>query len=163
MTTFPDKTILPTPGMNKQSRLFSLNIALVILLLVTIVSLPGGHAIHIAGGILMLIGCSVHLALHGRCIKAVILETPKSITPALRRQRRLFWGMFISGSLCGLSGLAMLTVVFDLHAFLLLHCCATPIHILSGMIFLGLSIYHLMLHRNWFTARLGRVHATAKR
>jgi hypothetical protein len=163
MATFPNKATLPTPGMNKPARPFLLNISLAILLLLTILSLAGGHAIHIVAGTLMLIGCSVHLALHGRWIKTVILETPKDITPVLRRQRRLFWGMFLSGSLCGLSGLAMLPLILDFHAFLALHCCGTPIHIVSGLIFCGLSIHHLVLHRNWLTARLGRVHPAARR
>ena len=154
MTTFPNKTTVPTPVANKQAGLLGLNIALVILLAVTILPLPGGaDGIHIVGGIFMLIGCGVHLVLHGRWIKAVILETPKNVTPALRRQRRLFWGMFLSGSLCGLSGLTMLPFALDPHAFLPLHCCGTPVHVLSGLTFLGLNIYHLVRHRNWFMAK----------
>ena len=66
MTAFPNKTSVPAPGVNRQAGLFLLNSALVILLLVTILSLPGGHAIHMAAGTIMLLGCSVHLALHGR-------------------------------------------------------------------------------------------------
>jgi hypothetical protein len=42
-------------------------------------------------------------------------------------------------------------------------CCGTPIHSLSGLTFVGLNIYHLVLHRSWFTARLGRVHPAARR
>ncbi len=163
MTTFPNKTT--APGVNKQVGLFSLNMVLVILLAVTIFSLPGGHVIHIAGGTLMLTGCGIHLIMHGRWIKAVILETPKDITPALRRQRRLFWGMFISGSLCGLSGLSgliTLPLVHAPHVFLPLLCCGTPVHILSGLTFCGLNIYHLVLHRNWFIKRLAIFSAMSK-
>jgi hypothetical protein len=154
MTTLPGKTASPTLGLEKQSGRLWLNIILLIFLAMTILSLPGGHAIHIVGGILVLIGCGVHLILHRRWIKAMILETPKNGTPGLRRQRRLFWGMFLSGSLCGLSGLVALPFAHDPHVFLPLHCCGTPIHVLSGLIFLGLNIYHLALHRNWFSKNL---------
>ena len=151
MTTLPNKATVPMPGVNKRIGLLGLDIALVILLLTTLH--PGTH---IVGGLLLMIGCGIHLVMHGRWIKAVILETPKNVTPALCRQRRLFWSMFLSGSLCGISGLAMLPFVLDLHAFFALHCCGTPIHILSGLTFLGLNIYHLVLHRNWFAAWLVR-------
>ncbi len=163
MTTFPNKTTVPTPGLDKRTGFLALNIALIILLAVTILSIPGAEGIHSVAGIFMLIGCGIHLILHRCWIKAMILETPQNVTLILRRQRGLFWGMFISGSLCGLSGLAMLLLIFDFHAFLALHCCGTPIHILSGLIFSGLSIHHLVLHRNWFTARLGRVRVAARR
>jgi hypothetical protein len=157
MTSLLDKPVAAASGLDKQNGRLWLNIALVIFLVATILPLPGGaDAIHIVGGILMLIGCVVHLTLHGRWIKAVILDFPKNITPALRCQRRLFWGMFVSGLLCGLSGLVMLPFVHDPHVFMPLHCCATPIHVLSGLTFLGLNIYHLALHRNWFAARLCR-------
>ena len=157
MPAFPNETTVPATRVNKQVGLLGLNITLVILLAATILALPGADGIHIVGGLLLMIGCGVHLVLHRRWIKAVVLETPKNVTPALRRRRRLFWGMFLSGSLCGLSGLAMLPLVLDFHAFLALHCCGTPIHILSGLTFLGLNIYHLVLHRSWFAARLNRV------
>jgi hypothetical protein len=152
MTTFPNKTV-STPA-NKQSGLVGLDITLLILLAVTILSLPA-DGIHIVGGILMMLGSVVHLVQHRRWIQAVILDAPQNVTPALRRQRRLFWGMFLSGSFCGLSGLMMLPIAFDPHAFLPLHCCGTPFHVLSGLTFLGLNIYHLILHRNWFAAKLG--------
>lgn len=154
MITLPGKTASPTLGLEKQPGRLWLNIILMIFLAMTILSLPSGHAIHIVGGILMLIGCGVHLILHRHWIKAVILETPKNITPALRRQRRLFWGMFLSGSLCGLSGLVALPFAHNPHVFLPLHCCGMPIHILSGLIFLGFNIYHLVLHRNCFRKNL---------
>jgi uncharacterized membrane protein len=101
-------------------------------------------------GIFLLIGCGIHLARHGRWIKAVILETPKNITPSLRRQRRLFWGMLLSGSVCGLSGLVGLLFIHEAPIFIALLCCGSPIHTLSGLAFLGLNIYHLALHRSWF-------------
>jgi len=151
MTTFSNKYTVS----EKTGRL-GLDILLMILLAVTILSLPGGaDGIHIVGGILMMIGCIVHLVQHRRWIKAVILDAPKNITPVLQRQRRLFWGTFLSGSLCGLSGLMMLPIAFAPHAFLPLHCFGTPIHILSGLTFLGFNTYHLALHRNWFIARIG--------
>lgn len=157
MTTLPGKTASPTLGLDKQIGLRWLNIALVILLAATILPLPGGaDGIHIVGGILMMIGGGIHLALHGRWIKAVILDTPKNVATALRHQQRLFWGMFLSGSLCGLSGLIILLFALGPHAFLPLHCCGIPIHASSGMIFIGLTIYHLMLHRNWFRKILGK-------
>ncbi|CAG0977239.1 hypothetical protein ANAEL_01522 [Anaerolineales bacterium] len=154
MTTFPNKTTVSAPMANKQTGRLGLNIFLVILLALTILSIPA-DGIHIVGGILLMLGSVIHLILHRRWLQSVILEPPKNVTPVLIRQRRLFWGMFLSGSLCGLSGLIMLPIAFDPHAFLLLHCCGTPIHILSGLTFLGLNIYHLILHRNWFAARLG--------
>jgi len=159
MTTFSNNYTA-----SKQTGRLGLNILLIILLAVTILSLPGGaDGIHIVGGILMMIGCIVHLVQHRRWIKAVVLDAPKNNTPALQRQRRLFYGIFLSGSICGLSGLMMLPFVFAPHAFLPLHCCGTPIHVLSGLTFFGFNIYHLVLHRNWFTTRLGRVSAAARR
>jgi hypothetical protein len=153
MTTFSNNY-----AASKQTERLGLNILLMILLAVTILSLPGGaDGIHIVGGILMIIGCIVHLVQHRRWINNVILDAPKNITPSLQRQRRLFWGTFLSGFLCGLSGLMMLPFAFAPHAFLPLHCCGSPIHILSGMTFVGFNIYHLVLHRNWFIARIGRV------
>jgi hypothetical protein len=164
VTSLLDKTTVP--GAYKRIGRLWLNVALLILLAVTILSLPNGaHALHIVGGIFMLIGCGLHLALHGRWIKAVILETPKNITPALHRQQRLFWGMFLSGSLCGLSGLISLPLILDPHVFLPLHCCGIPIHILSGLTFLGLNIYHLVLHRTYFEKKLAPlygIHAKQK-
>lgn len=151
MTSLPDKTTMPASGADKHTGRSWLNVALVIFLAVTILSLPSGALpLHIVGGVLMLVGCGIHLALHRRWITAVILETPKNTTPALRRQQRLFWGMFVSGSFCGLSGLISLPFVLGPHIFLPLHCFGAPIHILSGLIFLGLIIYHLVLHRNCF-------------
>jgi hypothetical protein len=152
MTTLPNETVSATLGLGKRTGLRWLNITLLILLALTMLSLPGGaDAIHYVGGIFLLIGCGVHLVLHGRWIKAVILDTPKNVTPTLRRQRRLFWGMFLSGLFCGLSGLATLPVhVHAPHTFLPMLCCGAPIHILSGLAFFGLTINHLVLHRNWF-------------
>jgi hypothetical protein len=150
MTTLPDETVSATLRLDKRIGLRWLNIALVILLAATMLSLPvGGHATHCVGGIFLLVGCGVHLALHGRWIKAVILKSPKNITPTLRR-RRLFWAMLLSGFLCGLSGVVALPLAHEPHLFLPLLCCGTPIHILSGLAFLGLNIYHLVLHRSWF-------------
>jgi hypothetical protein len=158
MTTFSNKSTVSAPVVSKQTGRIGLNILLVILLAMTILSLPGGaDGIHIVGGILMMIGCIVHLVQHRRWIKAVILDTPKNITPSLQRQRRLFCGTFLSGSICGLSGLMMLPFAFASRAFLPLHCCGSPIHILSGLTFFCFNIYHLVLHRNWFIARIGRV------
>jgi hypothetical protein len=151
MTTLPNETTSSTLGLDKRTGLRWLNITLLILLAATMLSIPGGaDAIHCVGGIFLLIGCGVHLALHGRWIKAVILDTPKDVTPTLRRQRRLFWGMLLSGFVCGLSGVVALPFVHELHLFLPLLCCGTPIHVLSGLVFFGLNINHLALHRNWF-------------
>jgi hypothetical protein len=163
MTTLPGKTASPTLGLEKQSGRLWLNIILLIFLVMTILSLPGGHAIHIVGGILVLIGCGVHLILHRRWIKAMILETPKNGTPGLRRQRRLFWGMLLSGLICGLSGVVGLPFhVHDPLVSLPVHCCVAPIHVLSGLIFLGLNIYHLVLHQNWFRKNLTIFSTTPK-
>jgi hypothetical protein len=154
MTTFPDKTVSATLGLDKQANR-PLNIILLILLATTMLPLFGGaDAIHCVGGMFLLIGCGVHLALHGRWIKVVMLESPKDISPALHRQRRLFWGLLISGFLCGLSGLAALPLAHEPHSFLPLLCCGTPVHVLSGLVFFGLNIYHLALHRNWFRKNL---------
>ncbi len=162
MTTIPNKTTPPAPGLKKQVGLFSLNNLLVILLDITIFSLFGAHPIHIIGGILLLVGCGIHLVLHRRWIKAVILETPKNVTPALRQQQRLFWGLFLSGSICGLSGLISLPFILMPHAFFALHCLGTPIHILSGLSFLGFGLYHLILHRNWFRKNLAIFSSTSR-
>jgi hypothetical protein len=163
MTTLPGKTASSTLGLEKQFGRLWLNIILVIFLAMTILSLPGGHAIHIVGGILMLIGCGVHLILHRRWIKVVILETPKNGTPSLRRQRRLFWGMLLSGLICGLSGVVGLPLhVHDPLVSLPVHCCVAPIHVLSGLIFCGSITYHLILHRSWFRKNLTALSAASE-
>jgi hypothetical protein len=155
MTTLPNETTSSTLGLDKRTGLRWLNIILLILLAVTMLSIPGGaDAIHCVGGIFLLIGCGIHLALHGSWIKAVILDTPKDVTPTLRRQRRLFWGMLLSGFVCGLSGVVALPFVHEPHLFLPLLCCGIPIHVLSGLVFLGFNIYHLVLHQNWFSKNL---------
>ncbi len=155
MTIFPEKTAIPSaaPLLNKRTGRAWLNFLLVVLLAGTMLSLPAGaHGIHCAAGMLLLAACSLHLIRHGRWIKAVILNTPKNITPALHRQRWLFWAMLVSSLLCGLSGLVALLSV---HVFLPLLCLVTPIHALSGLAFLGLNMFHLILQRNWFLTRLG--------
>jgi len=155
MTIYPDKTAPATPVVNRRDDLAWLNVLMPILLAATILPLPGGaDGIHCVGGMLLLTACVIHLIWHRRWIKAVVLGRPTNITPALRRQRRLFWAMLLSGLLCGSSGLN--TLLFA-HAFLPLLCLVVPIHALSGLAFLGLSIYHLVLHRNWFTTKIGRV------
>jgi len=157
MTTLPNETVSAILGLSKRTGLRWLNITLLILLALTMLSLPGGaDAIHCVGGIFLLIGCGVHLALHGRWIKAVILESPENGMPGLRRQRRLFWGMLLSGFVCGLSGVVALPFVHEPHLFLPLLCCGTPIHVLSSLAFFGLTIYHLVLHRNWFGKNMSR-------
>lgn len=157
MTIFHNKTMVQEPG-NKQPGRFWLNMALVILLAVTLLSIPA-DGIHFVSGSLMMTGCTVHLMQHKRWIQTVILETPENLTSVLMRHRRLLWFTFVSGLLCGMSGLVMLPTVFTPHVFQPLHCCVTPIHIVSGLNFLSLTIYHIVLHRNWFAARLGRASA----
>jgi hypothetical protein len=140
MTILNNKTIPASVAADKNQPKFQLTVVLVVLLMVTMLSLiSGGLVVHCVSGTFMLICCSVHLVFHRRWIKALILETPHKITPALHRQRGLFWGMLLSGFLCGLTGLVSLS----------LHFCVIPIHVLSGLIFFGLTIYHLMQHRNW--------------
>jgi hypothetical protein len=164
MTRLSDGTAPAVLGLNRQTGRLWLNIVLVILLAATILSLIGdADGIHCVAGIFLLIGCGVHLALQVRWIKVVILNTPKNITPALRSQRRRFWATLLSGILCGLSGLGTLLLADPpFHIFLPLLCCGIPIHTLSGLTFLGLNIYHLVLHRNWFLTRIGRGSAAAR-
>jgi hypothetical protein len=159
MTTLPGKAVSPALGLDKQIVLRWLNIALAMLLSATILSCPGPvHVIHCMAGILLLIGCGIHLARHVRWIDAVILKAHNNITPVLHHQKRLFWGMLLSGLICGLSGLVVLPLhVHDPLGSLPLHCCMTPIHALSGLIFTSLSIYHIVLHRNWFGKILAKV------
>ena len=152
MTTMPNNAAPATPGHEKKIGAIVLNIILMISLIATL--LPPFHCV---GGIFLLIGCGIHLALHGRWIKAVILETPKNITPFLRRRRRLLWIKVLSSFFCGLSGLIIgldiLPFTFEPHIFLPLHFCGIPLHVSSGLVFFGLIIYHLVLHRHWFRNR----------
>ena len=135
MTTIPGKTVSSTLGLDKPVGPVVLNILLVVLSVITLIP-----PLHCLGGIFLLVGCGVHVALHGRWINAVILGRPKNIPPALRRQRWLFWAKLLSGCFCGLSGLVSVPLPF----------CVTPIHVLSGLVFFGLNIRHLVLHRSWF-------------
>ena len=139
MTTIPDKAGTTGTGQDKKIGTLVLNLILVILSVATLV--PPFHCV---AGIFLLVGCGVHVALHGHWIKAVILGMPKNATPAFHRQRRLFWAKLLSGFLCGLSGLVGLPLQF----------CVSPIHVLSGLAFFSLNIYHLVLHRNWFRKNL---------
>lgn len=78
MTTFPGRTALPPLYANRPGGLLWLDLAQALLLAATMLSLlAGAHPIHVVAGAFLLIGCSVHLALHGRWIRAVILNTPK--------------------------------------------------------------------------------------
>ncbi len=157
MTIIPDKTATAKPAQAKKTGVILLNIILVISLAATI--LP---PLHFVGGAFLLTSCGIHLALHGRWIKAVILEPPKNISPFLRRQRRLFWAKLISGIICGLSGLVTLLSTLELHFLLPVHCLGTPIHALSGLTFLGLNIYHLVTHQSWFGKNLASFPKTSK-
>jgi hypothetical protein len=150
MTTLPNETVSATLGLDKRIGLLWLNIILLILFVVTMLSLPVRDAIHCVGGTFLLIGCGVHLALHKRWIKVMILKSPKNVTPTLRRQSWLFWGLLLSGFLCGLSGVVALPFDF----FLPLHRWGTRIHVFSGMVFFSFNCYHLVLHRNWFRKNL---------
>lgn len=155
MTAFPGRTASPELHANRPGGLLWLDLAQALLLAATMLSLLAGvHPIHVVAGVFLLVGCGVHLALHGRWIRAVILNTPKNVTPALRRQRRLFWELLILGLLCGLSGSAGLPFIHSPHVFLPLLCCAAPVHILSGLAFTGLNVYHILLHRSWFLRKL---------
>ena len=169
MLTQPNKTIPKTiPAavvLNKSKPDIRLNGVLAVLLVVTIFSIlgGGGHGhgrsgwgvIHCLAGALLFVGCAIHLALHGRWIKAVVLSTPQNPTPAIRRNRRLFFALLVSLLVCGLSGPA--TLVFShgpAHLLLPMLCFLPMIHDLSGVIFLGLSLYHLVLHRKWIMKKI---------
>jgi hypothetical protein len=160
MDTLSNETSLNGPVSGRQTGLFRLDVVLAGLLVVVMFSLLfpiPGHAIHCVGGIIMMAGCGIHLMMHTRWMKVAILETPQNVTSTLRRQRRMFWSMAVSGSFCGLSGLAALPFALGGHAFLPLHCLCMPVHFLSGLAFCGLTIYHLVLHRNWIRAQSSRL------
>jgi hypothetical protein len=161
MTIFPEKTTPAVPALNKQTGRAWLNISLLVLQTAAILPLldggsrifaGGADAIHCVSGMLLLTACGIHLMGHGRWVRTVILNKPKIITPTLRRQRWLFWAMLFSGLLCGSSGLVTL---HSARTFSHVFCLVTPIHALSGLTFLGLNIYHMVLQRNWFLARIG--------
>jgi len=159
-TTCPEKTAAALPGVQKQAGRTWLDLALLFVLAATLLSLPGGAAgIHCAAGLLLLVGCGIHIAQHARWIKAVMLERSKSSRPALPRLRRLFWAMLISGLLCGMSGLIIL---FSGTLFLPLLCLVTPLHVVSGLAFLGLVVTHLVRNRRWFAARANGIFRAAR-
>lgn len=152
-------------ALDKHKLGLGLNIGLAILLIVTIFSLMNGHrhgesawdAIHCLAGTMLLFGCALHLALHENWIKAVALNTPKNMSPSVRRSRQLFYGLLIAFIVCGLSGFATLIFSHGLaHLLLPLLCLWARIHDLSGMIFLGLNLYHMALHRKWVSAKIGK-------
>jgi hypothetical protein len=158
MTALSNQTISTNSRPNKQAGTAWLNYSLAVLLAVVLLPLLGGaDGIHAAAGMLMLTGCAIHLYLHRRWTNAVVFRPPSDLAPALRLRRRLFIWTAISGMLCGLSGMAALLFAIGLgHGFLPLHCCGTTVHILSSAAFLGLNIYHMVLHKAWF-ARISRL------
>jgi len=161
MKPCPEKPAAALPGMQKQTGRTWLDLSLALVLAATLLSLPGGAAgIHCAAGMLLLVGCGIHIAQHGRWVRAVILERSSSSLPALQRQRRLFWAMLLSGLLCGSSGLIAL---FSGTIILPVLCLVMPLHGLSGLAFLGLVVTHLVRNRNWFAARAGGVFRVAGR
>ena len=144
MSLPPDNRLGTGPAVGRQVVRVALNGLLAVSLAATV--LPRLHRV---AGVFLLAGCGVHLALHGRWIKAVILATPGNFTPAIRRQRRLFWATILTGPLCGLSGLAIESARLPRwHHFVVL------IHVLSGLAFLGLNIRHLARRRGWFRKSL---------
>jgi len=154
MTIYPEKAsvAVPSPALNKQATRPWLNFLLVVLQAATIVSLPAeADGIHCVAGVLLLAACGLHLMGHRPWIKSVILNDPENIKPALRRQRWMFWTALSSGLLCGLSGPAALLADNNFPSLLRL---VTRIHALSGLTFISLNIYHLIMHRNWFSRRL---------
>ena len=103
---------------------FWLDVILAILLFVIILSIISGCVVFhcIAGAVLFTCGI-IHLALHDRWIKAVVLGTPRNLTPAIRSNRRLFFGLLVSFLVCGLSGIATLVFSHGLpHLFLPMLC-----------------------------------------
>lgn len=165
MTTHPDQNAFTVSAPDRQKPNHRLNLVLGVLLTITMLSLAGpGHAIHGIAGTLLLLGCGIHIGRHRRWIQAVIEKTPKNLTPTVRRNRSLFWGMLVSGAICGLSGLATLPFAHGPgHLLLPLMFCWNGIHALSGLAFLGLNLYHLALHRHGFTKRAGESSATARK
>ena len=155
MTIYPEKASVaaPSPALTKQTARPWLNFLLVVLQAATILSLPAeADGIHGAAGMLLLAACGLHLMGHRPWIKSVILSNPENIKPALRRQRWMFWAALFSGLLCGLSG--PIVLLSDKIFPPLLHLL-TRIHAVSGLAFIGLNIWHLVLHKNWFSRRLG--------
>jgi hypothetical protein len=158
MITQTNKTIPAAVALDKSKPDFRLDVVLAILLIVTIFSIPGGGAIHCLAGASLIVGCAIHLAQHGRWIKAVVLNNPKNPAPTVLRNRRLFLGLLVSLIVCGLSG--PVNLVFS-HGpahllFLPLVCFLGRVHGLSGVVFLGLCLVHLLLHRKWIMKKIGR-------
>ena len=146
MATLPGKSVAAMPGQDRQIGRIALNTVLAVSLAAT--TLP---PLHCLAGSVLLVSCGAHLAVHERWIRTVILDRPKNFTAGVRRQRRLFWAAVLSGVLCGLSGVAVES------AALTLRHCGIAVHAVSGLVFWGLNVYHLVLHRNWFRRKLAAI------
>jgi hypothetical protein len=156
MTTPLDKTSSAMTAADRQIGRLLLNIVLSASLIVTLFSIPVADGIHILSGLILLAGSCLHLVFRRRWIKQVILSAPTHPAPALRRQQRMFWGLCLSGLVCGLSGLAMIPLILIPQVILPLHCLLFPIHALSGFIFVTLNVVHHIRHRDWLRGGLAR-------
>lgn len=136
--------------MNKNKIRFWLNVALITLLVLTMVSLVGGHRsraasqvwgmIHSVSGALLLVGCAAHAFSHRDWFRAVVLRKPNQPGERTRACRLVNMWLIGVSIVCGASGL------FNWD----------PLHLVSGAImFLSMAV-HLALHRQWMAANARR-------
>ncbi len=147
-----DNTPPAAPTANRRIGRLLLYLTLSVMLVVTVFSLLGAHLLHIISGLILLLVSGLHLFIQRRWIKQVILSTPANPVSSLRRQRSIFWGLCISGLICGLSGVISIPMCLMPHVFLPLHCLLAPVHTISGFIFIALNIGHHIRHKNWWRA-----------
>ncbi len=99
---------------------------------------------HNVAGTLLLIGCGVHIALHRKWIKGVVLRPPREMTGQLHAKRAVNIWLFVFYALCGITGpIAWITQELLSNPFLLSLEAWGGLHKLTGMLMFLILLVHL--------------------
>jgi hypothetical protein len=138
---------------SKRFRLI-LSMLIGILFAVTIASLFGierntssvWRSAHMGAGALTLAGSFLHLAVNRVWIRTVFSKPAKSLPRDVRRNRDIDLGMIVSGLVVGITGF-----IYALNPQLI---GLERLHTLGGLIFIVLTLAHMLLHGKWMRAAM---------
>jgi hypothetical protein len=103
-------------------------------------------SVHMGAGALTLVGSFLHLAVNREWIRTVLSKPVKSLPRDVRRNRDIDLGMIVSGLVVGLTG-----IIYALNPQLI---GLERLHTLGGLIFIALTMAHMLLHGKWMRAAM---------